>query len=526
MTRVVSVSAFLLTALAAFMLPMSAHSQSAPALPAKMHWCAVNCITLVLYHGHYVAENNPHPEQSINCGLFTVERFTRQSVVIHRTDCEPPGSAVLTGKLSSSGNAIVNGIINWTSHPCCGTGSRSFHAAWGSEIDSIPGGGVAPPSLDQPPAPAAAQNGATTSADALVARVNAALAAIPQPAKADAVGTGEAQIENVPALIDECEEILTRKNCAAWNWTGADYLAIWGDGTAAHITVKQWNRGGIILQRTDYGADVSSATYKGRLLGDGSIAGEGSLQWSGGLLVNVPANAGTVADLKWTASQRATSRPHAPCDFRNPPSATSVDISKMMSDSRGAGDLVSASCWAYVGALQGNAMAQDTYGYELIVGLGVEKNPQAAYVWTKKAADQGDQNARQNLRRMYTIGFGVSPDAEKAGALGREQLARVLARLRTASGFVRSDYLLEAADGCEQDPESARAFADACAAVYQDANAFLRDREQSHRDNECRQQATTPIPRGAYNPDGKKDQFSQDTFNQCMNSFSAIRSRY
>ena len=170
---------------------------------------------------------------------------------------------------------------------------------------------------------------------------------------------------------------------------------------------------------------------------------------------------------------------------------------------------MSASCWAYVGALQGNAMAQDTYGYELIVGLGVAKDPQAAYEWTKKAADQGDQNARQNLRRMYTIGFGVAPDADKAGALGREQLARLLARLRTASGFVRSDYLLEAADGCEQDPESARAFADACAAVYQDANAFLRDREQSHRDYGCRQQATTPIPQGAYNPDGKKDRFSR-----------------
>ena len=277
MTQVLSLKTLVVTAVAAFLLPMSGHSQSAPALPAKMHWCAVNCITLVLYHGHYVAENNPHPEQSINCGLFTVERFTRESVVMHRTDCEPPGSAVLTGKISDSGNAIVNGIITWTSHPCCGTGSRSFHAAWGSEIDSIPGGGVAPLSLDQPPTPAAALDGASVPADALVAKVNAALASAPQQAKADTVGAGQAQIENVPALIDECEEVLSRKNCATWKWNGAEYVAIWGDGTVAHMTVQQWNRGGVILQRTDYGADRSSATYKGRLLGDGSIAGEASL---------------------------------------------------------------------------------------------------------------------------------------------------------------------------------------------------------------------------------------------------------
>ena len=240
MTHALSIKTFLLIAVAALLLPMTGHSQSAPALPAKMHWCAVNCITLVLYHGHYVAENNPHPEQSINCGLFTVETFTRESVVIHRTDCEPPGTAVLTGKISSSGNAIVDGIINWTSHPCCGTGSRSFHAAWGSEIDSIPGGGVAPLSLDQPPAPAAAQNGASVPADALVAKVNAALAAsTAQPANADTVGVGQVQIENVPALIDECEEVLSRKNCATWKWNGAEYVAIWGDGTVAHMTVQQ-----------------------------------------------------------------------------------------------------------------------------------------------------------------------------------------------------------------------------------------------------------------------------------------------
>jgi TPR repeat protein len=522
---------FLVAAVAALVLPTRAHAQSPAALPAKMHWCAVNCITLVLYHGHYVAENNPHPEQSINCGLFTVERFTRESVVMHRTDCEPPGTAVLTGKISDSGNAIIDGTINWTSHPCCGTGSRPFQAAWGSEIDSIPGGGVAPQSYNRPAAPAAAQHVGTTSADDLVAKVNAALAASnPQPAKAkaEAAGAGQVQIENVPTLIDECEEVLSRKNCATWKWTGGDYIAIWGDGTAAHITVKQWNRGGVLLQRSDYGADSSTASYQGRWLGDGSISGEGSLQWNGGLLVNVPTNAGVIAQVKWTAtSQRATNPPHAPCDVRNPPPATSVDIAKMMSDSRGAGDLVSAACWAYLGALQGNAMAQDAYGYELIIGLGVAKNSQAAYEWVKKAADQGDQNARANLRHMYSMGFGVAPDADKASEIGRDLLARLLARLRTPSGVALTEYVFDAADGCEQDPESARAFRDACAVVSQQANQILRDRAQRARDSGCRAQATTPYPPGSgYHPDGKTGEFSQLDYTLCMDKFPPIRDRY
>jgi hypothetical protein len=471
----------------ACLLPTIGRSQSSPALPAKMHWCAVNCITLVLYQGHYVGSDNLHPEQAIKCGLFTVESFTRESVVMHRTDCEPPGSAVLNGKISASGNAIVDGTITWTSHPCCGTGSRAFLAAWGSEIDSIPGNGPGPQSYD----------------------------------------TGQIQIENVPTLIDECEVVLSRKNCAAWNWTGADYMANWGDGTVAHITVQQWNRASVILQRSDYGADRSTATYKGRWLGDGSIAGESSLQWTGGLLVNVPTSAGVVADLKWTAnSQRATNRPHALCDVRNPPSATSADLGKMMSDAQGAGDLLSAACWAYIGAMQGKAIFESTYGYYLTIGQGVAKNPQQAFEWTKKAADQGEQNALLNLKHMYDIGFGVARDAEKSHAIARDQLARLLARLRVPSGAILIDNLLNAADGCEQDPESARDFHDACAAVYQRANEVLRERTQSLRDGDCRKQATTPIDRHAYNPDNKPPDFSVDIYRQCLNSLPEINDRY
>jgi hypothetical protein len=64
-----------------------------------------------------------------------VERFTRESVIMRRTDYRPyPGSAILRGQLSTDGNSIQNGTIEWTYHPCCGLGTGEFQAAWGPAI--------------------------------------------------------------------------------------------------------------------------------------------------------------------------------------------------------------------------------------------------------------------------------------------------------------------------------------------------------------------------------------------------------
>lgn len=105
-----------------------------------MHWCAAGCasgqgITLVLENGRYVDHMS-----GATGGVCTVEKFTRESVIIHRTDSGPyPGEALLTGQLSADGNRIVNGIIAWTYHPCCGLSSGTFKAAWGPAIDTVPG---------------------------------------------------------------------------------------------------------------------------------------------------------------------------------------------------------------------------------------------------------------------------------------------------------------------------------------------------------------------------------------------------
>jgi hypothetical protein len=101
------------------------------ALPAAMHWCAMHCITLVWKTDHYT--NAAAPGNSV----LTVESFTPESVLLHRTDFKPhPATAVLTGKLSPHGDSIVDGTITWTDHP---ERSFPFTAAWGAALDTVPG---------------------------------------------------------------------------------------------------------------------------------------------------------------------------------------------------------------------------------------------------------------------------------------------------------------------------------------------------------------------------------------------------
>jgi hypothetical protein len=111
----------------------------APRPPAVMHLCLAHCQTWTLGEGppfdklHYGSEASGM--------IAVVDSWTRESVVMHRTDYgSVPGTAVLTGKLSSDGNSIVDGNIAWTWHPCCGTTtSGRFIAAWGSAISTVPG---------------------------------------------------------------------------------------------------------------------------------------------------------------------------------------------------------------------------------------------------------------------------------------------------------------------------------------------------------------------------------------------------
>src|ERR1700722_5662162 len=103
-------------------------------LPQVMHWC-IGCTngmggTLKWENGHYLNYNDVPGQTTI----LTVESFTRDSVVMRRTNSgRYPGTAVLTGKISAQGNTI-DGI---QTDPDGRT--KTFRAAWGAAIDTLPG---------------------------------------------------------------------------------------------------------------------------------------------------------------------------------------------------------------------------------------------------------------------------------------------------------------------------------------------------------------------------------------------------
>ena len=106
--------------------------------PSVMHICLANCQTWTLDKGPPF--DKPHYGSVAAGHIVIVDKWTRESVVMNRTDYgDVPGTAVLIGKLSSDGNSMVEGNITWTWHPCCGTASGPYTAAWGPAINTVPG---------------------------------------------------------------------------------------------------------------------------------------------------------------------------------------------------------------------------------------------------------------------------------------------------------------------------------------------------------------------------------------------------
>jgi hypothetical protein len=113
--------------------------------PSLMRVCDPNysCGTWTWNNGHYDGVwdgggAGPNGSEGV-IATMTVERFSPDSVIIHRTDSNRSGfSYVYTGKISSQGNSIPNGI--WEGD----TGSREagklghFTATWGTALENNP----------------------------------------------------------------------------------------------------------------------------------------------------------------------------------------------------------------------------------------------------------------------------------------------------------------------------------------------------------------------------------------------------
>lgn len=65
-------------------------------------------------------------------------------------------------------------------------------------------------------------------------------------------------------------------------------------------------------------------------------------------------------------------------------------------------------------AEQGYPLAECQVGYFYLEGLGVEKDLEKAFYWTKRAANHGDRDGQSNLAWFYEEGVFVDANLEKA----------------------------------------------------------------------------------------------------------------
>jgi TPR repeat protein len=81
-------------------------------------------------------------------------------------------------------------------------------------------------------------------------------------------------------------------------------------------------------------------------------------------------------------------------------------------------DLVQSAYWFRKAADQGDPGAQNELGYLYIWGIGVERDEAQAFKWFARACGSGSQQAKLNLAVLYLKGMGVARDNE----MGRELL--------------------------------------------------------------------------------------------------------
>lgn len=65
-------------------------------------------------------------------------------------------------------------------------------------------------------------------------------------------------------------------------------------------------------------------------------------------------------------------------------------------------------------AEQGYPLAECQIGYFYTEGLGVEKDLEKAFYWTRRAAEHGDWDGQYNLGCFYEEGAGTARDMEQA----------------------------------------------------------------------------------------------------------------
>ena len=420
-----------------FVIPLLAQSQSTPrgpAIPSLLHWCSAHCSTWTLDKG--APFDKPHYGSQALGAIVIVERWTRESVVMNRTDYNVPGKAVLTGKLSSDGNSIVNGTIEWTYHPCCGLGTGKFQAAWGPALDTVPG-------TDEERE--ARQTAALKDRQNAPPQNSGLLAStMPKPPVSAAPQTASAGAENQRPRIPHGKLNLAGK----WQ-----VVQITPDKTRHVVGVFQIQQDGDdikIFQDDNLTGWKGICTFEGHLNGL-AIEGRGRDPKStpqnprsgpaGRILIDDPDHTRTEVDN--VPFMRVTVGPDdVPCDAENSSRTTPWYAHKRAQLAIvQQKDYSKAACWFRVSAIQGDAGSQGQLAYLLYDGKGVGRDYKESFAWAQKSAAQQDMFGELVLSTLYKEGKGVAPDPEKAAYWSRQVAAqksnRMWSRLneKTPSGL-------------------------------------------------------------------------------------------
>ncbi|MEO8659993.1 MAG: tetratricopeptide repeat protein [Bryobacteraceae bacterium] len=372
--------------------------------PEVIHWCAQHCTTLRLDDGPPL--NKLHYGNRGAGAIWVVQKFDAGEILMERTDFgRYPGRAIVHGQLSPDGNRVVNGVIDWVYHPCCGLGKASFEAAWGAALNTVPGSdaerqrmavtsrlpsGLPPPAREAPPA-----GGVTVSSTTL--RVVPTLPARPPPTPTYA----------------------TPLDGEYFATTGNYYF---GGQTRHPIRVTtQGNRVSIVrLLPTSAGTPqqalpdgdpfLQGAYTSGRVTG--ALASNAQGSWAA-VIVNV-LNPDHIQIDGTNYYRYAESVGSMDCDAGNRyhvehPFALKRGMIAVLDKNP-----AQAACWFGVAAVQGNRVAQNNYGQALYEGRGIKQNHDEAFQWILKSATQGEFGGQLNLSRMYQLGQGTAKDEENA----------------------------------------------------------------------------------------------------------------
>ncbi len=106
-------------------------------LPPMMHFCDVNCTTLQWNGAVYVSLKNNNFADPGWSDIWTVEQFSPQSVILHRTETGRYAfSVVYRAQIAPSGDRLINAANPFGS----GNGQPAFiQLAWGNALNAVPG---------------------------------------------------------------------------------------------------------------------------------------------------------------------------------------------------------------------------------------------------------------------------------------------------------------------------------------------------------------------------------------------------